>query len=47
VFVYCGQPGKLNGQDNANVPTIVKEINKIVGRKIKVNLNVLAYENTA
>lgn len=45
VFCHAGQPGLIIGKEGANVPTITKEINKIVGRKIKVNFNVLIYEN--
>jgi ribosomal protein S3 len=46
IFVYAGQPGGVIGKDGTNIPVIIKEINKIVGRKIKVNVNVIAHENT-
>jgi ribosomal protein S3 len=35
------------GKEGANIPVITKEINKIVGRKKKVNVNITAHENTA
>lgn len=47
IFVYVGQPGGVIGKDGTNIPIITKAINKIVGRKIKVNVNVIPYENTA
>jgi small subunit ribosomal protein S3 len=45
VFCYAGQPGLVIGKEGANISIITKEINKIVGRKIKVNFNVLSYDN--
>jgi small subunit ribosomal protein S3 len=45
LFVYVGQPGGVIGKDGTNIPVITKAINLIVGRKIKVNVNVIAYEN--
>ncbi len=47
VFVNCGQPGIIIGKEGANIPLVTKEINKIVGRKIKVNVNVIAHQNPA
>lgn len=46
-FVYAGQPGGIIGKEGANIAVMTKEINKIVGRKIKVNINVITYENVA
>jgi ribosomal protein S3 len=40
-----GQPGGVIGKDGTNIPIITKAVNLIVGRKIKVNVNVIAYEN--
>jgi small subunit ribosomal protein S3 len=45
IFVYAGQPGPIIGKDGGNIPVVTKAINKIVGRKIKVNINVLKYDN--
>lgn len=47
VFVSCGQPGLIIGKEGANIPAVIKEVNKIVGRKIKVNVNVIAHINPA
>lgn len=47
IFVNCGQPGIIIGKEGANIPQVTKEINKIVGRKIKVNVNVIAHQNPA
>ena len=47
LFVYCGQPGVIIGKDGENLKKLVLDINKIVGRKIKVNPNILQYANTA
>lgn len=47
VDVIAGQPGLIFGKDNANIKPITLAINKIVGRKITVSLNVVAFENTA
>jgi len=47
VDVIAGQPGLIFGKDNANIKPITLAINKIVGRKITVSLNVVTFENTA
>lgn len=47
VFIYCGQVGVILGKEGAGVKELTLKINKIVGRKIKVNINVLQYENVA
>lgn len=47
VNVKAGQPGLILGAQNANQKENELAINKIVGRKIKVTLNVLQYENVA
>ncbi len=44
VFVYAMQPGILIGSEGSESKKIKLEINKIVGRNIKVNLNILAIE---
>lgn len=45
VNVIAGQPGLIYGKNNANVNEIILAINKIVGRKIKVNFYVTIFEN--
>ena len=45
VFAYSAQPGYLLGKDGETVNKIKKEINKIVGKNIKVNLNVITVNN--
>ncbi len=47
VFVTCGQPGLIIGKEGANIPVVTLAINKIVGRKTKVNVNVIAHGNPA
>lgn len=47
LFVYCGQVGLILGKEGSNLKPLILAINKIVGRKIKVNINVIQYENTA
>ncbi len=47
LFVYCGQPGVILGKEGENLKKLVLDINKIVGRKIKVNPNILQYINVA
>lgn len=47
LFIYCGQVGLILGKESANLKPLTLAINKIVGRKIKVNINVMQYENTA
>lgn len=47
VFVHCSQPGIVLGKEAVNLKTIKKQINLIVGRNIKVNVNVLAIEKPA
>ena len=46
LFIHCGQPGVLIGKEGENLKKLVLDINKIVGRKIKVNPNILQYNNT-
>ena len=46
LFIYCGQPGALIGKEGENLKKLTLDINKIVGRKIKVNPNVIQYANT-
>jgi small subunit ribosomal protein S3 len=47
LFVYVGQPGSVIGKEGTNIPVITKAINLIAGRKVKVNVNVIAYENVS
>lgn len=47
VFIYCGQTGIILGKEGAELKVLTLKINKIVGRKIKVHINVLQYENVA
>ncbi|WEK82906.1 MAG: 30S ribosomal protein S3 [Mycoplasma sp.] len=47
LFIYCGQPGLVLGKENETLNKLTLTINKIVGRKIKVNINVVRYNNTA
>lgn len=44
VFIYAGQPGVLSGNDNNNINNIKLMINKIVGRKVDVNVNIVSIE---
>lgn len=47
IFVNCSQPGILIGKEMATLKIIKKQINLIVGRKTKVNVNVITLENPA
>ena len=47
VFVTCGQPGLIIGKEGSNIPVVTLAINKIVGRKTKVNFNVISHGNPA
>lgn len=47
LFVHCSQPGIILGKEMANLKIVKKEINIIVGRKIKVNINVLSLDKPA
>lgn len=47
VTIKAGQPGIILGSNNANEKDNILTINKIVGRKIKVYLNVIQEENVA
>lgn len=47
VVVKAGQPGLIAGANNANEKDNILAINKIVGRKIKVSLSLVQYENVA
>lgn len=46
LFVYCAQPGVILGVENSELKNATLMINKIVGRKVKVNLNIITLENT-
>ena len=41
IFIHCSQPGIVLGKDMANLKILKKQLNYIVGRKTKVNVNVL------
>ncbi len=47
IFITCGQPALILGKENEILKTATHEVNKIVGRKIKVDIKVLAYPNVA
>ncbi len=44
IFIHCSQPGIVLGKEMSNLKTLKKTINYIVGRKTKVNVNVLPVE---
>lgn len=46
LFVYCAQPGVILGVENSELKNATLMINKIVGRNVKVNLNIITLENT-
>ena len=45
LFIYCGQPALIIGKEQEGIKKLSLAINKIVGRKIKVNINALQYNN--
>ncbi|AAP56407.2 30S ribosomal protein S3 [Mycoplasmoides gallisepticum] len=45
VFIYASQPGIILGKEAANIKVILLAINKIVGRHIKVDVDVLEVGN--
>ncbi len=45
VFAYSAQPGLLLGKEGETVNKIKKDINKIVGKNIKVDLKVITINN--
>lgn len=47
LFIHCSQPGIILGKEMANLKVLKKQINLIVGRKVKVNINVLQLEKSA
>lgn len=47
VYVHCFQPGIVLGKDMHNLKTLKKQVGYIVGKKTKVNINVLPLEKTA
>ena len=44
IFIHCSQPGIVLGKEMANLKILKSQINYIVGRKTKVNINVLPVE---
>lgn len=47
LFIYCGQTGLILGKENENLKKLSFQIGKIVGRKIKVNINAIRHNNVA
>lgn len=47
LFIHCSQPGIVLGKEMANLKVLKKQISLIVGRKVKVNINVLQLEKSA
>lgn len=47
IFINCSQPGIILGKEMSTLKTIKKQINLIVGRKVKVNANVIGLDNPA
>lgn len=47
LFIHCSQPGIILGKEMANLKVLKKQINLIVGRKVKVSANVLQIEKSA
>lgn len=45
IFVYCSQPGIILGNENSELSKVILMVNKIVGRDVKVNINVIGLEN--
>ena len=41
IFIHCSQPGIVLGKEMSNLKILKKQINYIVGRSTKVNINVL------
>ncbi|MDE7088370.1 MAG: KH domain-containing protein [Malacoplasma sp.] len=41
IFIHCSQPGIVLGKDMVNLKALKKQLNYILGRKTKVNENVL------
>lgn len=44
IFIHCSQPGIVLGKESSNLKVLKRQINFIVGRKTKVNVNVLELE---
>lgn len=45
IFVYCVLPGVIFGTENSELKNATLAVNKIVGRSIKVKLNIFAIES--
>ena len=45
IFVYSAQPGVINGLIDEKKAELTLSINKIVGRKVKVNIVIISVEN--
>lgn len=44
LFVYCVQPGTIFGVENSELKNAILAINKIVGRNIKVKVNIITLQ---
>ena len=45
LFIHCSQPGVILGNENSELKNVTLLINKIVGRNVKVKINVIPLEN--
>lgn len=45
--IHCSQPGIILGNENAELAKVILLVNKIVGKKIKVRINVVAINEPA
>ena len=45
LFIYCGQQAVIIGKEQEGLKKLELAINQIVGRKIKVHVNVIQYNN--
>lgn len=44
LFIYCVQPGIIFGAENSELKNAILAVNKIVGRSIKVKINILTLQ---
>lgn len=47
LFIHCSQPGIMLGKEMSTLKIVKKDVSLIVGRKTKVNVNVLALDKPA
>lgn len=45
LYVYCVQPGVIFGTENSELKNAILAVNKIVGRNIKVKINIISINN--